>query len=68
MTLKDDQITINVTPGPAPVEEKYIIGKDLDYDAAISLAIQNRKTHQQEPVEVRKKGEGWQVIRVVMPQ
>ncbi len=71
-SLKDSQITINIMARPQ-VEEKYIIGQDLDYDTAIQLAIQNRKTHPQEPVEIqnveiRQTGAGWRVVRCVVLQ
>jgi len=63
MTLQEQGITINVM-APEP-EQRFIIKENLDWPAALELALQNRKCHPNEPIELIPGDLGWQVVRVV---
>lgn len=63
-SLADYDISINVM-APAPVNTQPI-GIYNTYEEAISIAIQSRKTHPKEAVEIHHINDQWHVFRDVV--
>lgn len=66
VALKEDPgITLNML-APLPEEEKYIVLAGVDRREAVEMALQCRKTHPDEPIELIPTGDRWNVVRVVV--
>ena len=48
-TLLELGITINIQDNP---EHRILVKRDIDWNDAVELAIQCRKTHENEPIEI----------------
>ena len=67
-TLADYGITIDIQKTvPEPSATKFIVLQDAEWPDAISVAIQCRKTHPDEAVEIYPRDHGlFTVVRVVV--
>ena len=63
-SLEEAGITLNLL-GETPIEEKYIVLQHTDWNSAVQMALQCRRTHPDEPIELVPKGDLWTVVRCV---
>jgi len=63
-SLKTQGITISVLAKEP--ETRYLVTREpVDWNEAVTLALQCRKTHPDEPIELIPKDDKWYVVRCV---
>lgn len=56
-SLSSDQITLNFDPPQEPGKRYILVKDDCDHIEAVHIAIQCRKTHPEEPIEIWVKSD-----------
>jgi hypothetical protein len=65
VALKEDPgIVLNVL-ADLPAEDKFIVVQNVEWNAAVEMALQCRKTRPNEPIELIPQNDKWCVVRCV---